>query len=376
MTRLLEAGINAVKAGNKEEGGRYLRMSIKNESLSGALLATAYLWYAETRDDPNHKRAAYGEALKADPNNVDAKQRMAALLSANLPTPPPTMPGDTPPPMMQPVMTPVQAPPPTLPDQPQARSDSAAGLLVQVIGGPNGTGTAFFVTQDGLLVTTRYIVGGQERVTVELSPGRQIPAQVVRAFPEIDIAILHTGERLNALMPITAYPKVPDDATLMIRSAGGQQISANQRPSKRVMAAHWIPTNITTLPDAGGDAIFDDRQALVGMMTRNSARNSGYYFGIHIGTIRRYVEHFVGEMQSGQRRSYCPSCGSVSAATAAGYFYCEVCGSSAPHVRHQQRYPQGDIYVNASTSPCPICASQAGLYTGKCLRCGQEPTYR
>ena len=50
---------------------------------------------------------------------------------------------------------------------------------VGVLGGRNGPGTAFFINQQGLLATTRFVVGGLTRVTIALESAQMIPGQVL-----------------------------------------------------------------------------------------------------------------------------------------------------------------------------------------------------
>jgi S1-C subfamily serine protease len=52
------------------------------------------------------------------------------------------------------------------------------------------TGTAFFVTWDGHLVTNHHVVRGATRVQVQLSNGELVDAEVVRIDPDNDLALL------------------------------------------------------------------------------------------------------------------------------------------------------------------------------------------
>ena len=83
--RSMEQGIKAVQEGKLEEGARLLRIALRDEALSGKLRAVALTWLAETSTDPDHKTRCYKEALEADPGNTDVTQRMAYLLSSQLP---------------------------------------------------------------------------------------------------------------------------------------------------------------------------------------------------------------------------------------------------------------------------------------------------
>jgi hypothetical protein len=363
--RSLELGITALQAGSTAEGARLIRIALKRGDLTDDLRAIAYMWLAEVEKDPQQKRTFYNEALRADPNNQEARQRLARLLSAQLPPMP------TPTPQTYPAGATLQ---PTPPPPPPASGFNIADHVANVIGGPNGPGTAFFVSPDGILATTRYIIGSSERLTIELHGGRQLTGNVIRAYPEFDLAFIHLDFRLDAALPITPMPRVADSTPLIAVTYGGEMTRGTQRQTKRALAAHWIPTSFTRLPDTGGDPIFDDRNYLVGMITRNTGRQSGYLYGLHIAAIRRCLETLLVEAQT-ENRLYCPSCGNNSRAGGAGYFYCEVCGSTMPQAQHLARYPipQAEVFYGTTGAQCTRCGARAGLYNGRCLRCGQPP---
>jgi hypothetical protein len=362
--RSLELGITALQAGSTPEGARLIRIALKSGKLTDDLRAIAYLWLAEVETDPQQKRALYNQALNADPNNVEAHQRLARLLSAQLPP----MPAQTP---AAYAVTPSSAPlaPPVV-----SSSFNVADHVANVIGGPNGPGTAFFVSPDGVLATTRFVVGSSERLTIELHMGRQLTGRVIRAYPEYDLAFIRVDHQVDTMLPIAPMPRVADDTPLIAITYAGEMQRGKQRPTKRVTANQWIPTTYTQLADTGGDPLFDDRNYLTGMMTRNTGRNSTYLYGIHITSIRRCLEIYLEESLT-EIRTYCPTCGQDSRAGGAGHFYCESCGSVLPQALHLPRYPnpQAETYYGAVGAQCTRCGARVGFYKGRCLRCGQPP---
>lgn len=365
--RTLEMGIAAVQKGSLPEGARLIRIAIKSGDLSPQMRAIAYLWLGETQSDPQQKRASYGEALAADPNNAEARARLASLLTQQLPSSSPARTTETHSAANVGDRThAVTATPP------QDGGVNIADYVAHVIGGPNGPGTAFFVAQDGLLATTRHVVGGLQQVTVELHIGRQLQGTVVRAYTDLDLTLIHVDHNPGALLPITPLPRVPDSTPLTIVTYNGEIIKSAERPTNRVLAAHWIPTSAAKLLDAGGNPIFDDRNYLVGMMTKNTSRTSGHMFALHIAAIRRMVDTFVREARA-ESRVYCPECGNASRAVGAGFFYCEQCGSTTPPARTMNRYPipQADAYYETGRIRCTVCGSLAGQYNSICVRCGQ-----
>ncbi|NWG18352.1 MAG: trypsin-like peptidase domain-containing protein, partial [Chloroflexi bacterium] len=388
-----------------DEGARLLRIALRDTSVTGGIRAVACLWLAETVSDPQSKRAYYDEALAADPDNPDIRHRVERWLASQLPTPPaPTQPlgtGPLPPSptAVPPAQPPVSPPVPTAfgqpADAPPAFSTGGAAFAAQpssgfaparvagvgyyhivgIIGGPNGPGTAFFITQEGLLATTRHVVGGLEHVTVELETGLQVPGRVVRSHPELDLALVYVQQPVSELMPITPLPRIPEETPLMAVAYNGQMARGSLRTTTRVLAAHWFPTTITQRLDAGGNPVFDDNRYLVGMLTRNASATSPNLYGVHINAIRKLVETFKQEMT--EKRQYCPACGAVSKAAAAGGYYCETCGSLMAYADRRVRgwRDAGNVlYHEQNRIACRHCSATAGFHRGLCLRCGREQT--
>jgi ribosomal protein L37AE/L43A len=249
-----------------------------------------------------------------------------------------------------------------------------ADHIVGIFGGPNGPGSGFFVAAEGIIATTRYLTAGSERLTVELQPGRQVSAHLVRAYPELDLALLRVEFAPSTSLPITPLPRVPDDTPLLAAPYQRGLVSGRQRATKRVLAAHWIPTSFDRWEDAGGAPIFDQQYYLVGMATRNTARNSGHYFALHIAAIRAQVDEFLA-LSRAENRAYCPTCGAASKAGVMGFFYCETCGATLPNARHTARYPlpQAEALYETGRVRCTRCGAHVGFHQGRCLRCGQPP---
>ncbi len=415
----LEMGIEAVRKGSLDEGMRLLRMAIKSDELTIQLKAVAYMWLAETQTDPAQKRALYQQARDADPNNADIAARVDRFLQQQFPPPPSSLPEAPPQPTTLPGMpstatqqvspftqptgatpnpyaasapaspnlvnypsqmatgapampnAPVQAPPPAQILAPQ--TGTVLDYIVNIIGGPNGAGSGFYANQQPIIVTTRHVVGGSDQITIEFSPGRQTLGTVVRCYTDYDLALIALDYAPPAALPATPMPRVPDDAVLTAVTYGGTMTRGQQRPTRRVLAAHWIPTDYNTLPDAGGAPLFDQNNYLVGMLTRNTSRSADHFFGLHISLIRHCIDSYLQEAGA-VRTAYCPQCGTQSRAGGQGFFFCETCGSVMPSAQNMTLYPipQAENYYSQTNAPrCPYCQAAVGYHNGKCLRCGQ-----
>lgn len=416
----LQQGIAAIQAGSREDGARLLRIALRSPQITGSLRATALTWLAETTGDRQQKLDYYNEALAADPTNADVQQRLAHLLqppTVQLPPQPggqssvststqPMAPVQYPAPQTQyppppgygqqygaqpaaqgypahqpyphaqpqpPVYTPTPTPQPMQPyatgqGQPPPVSYRFAG----VFGGEGGPGTGVFITLDGILATSRYVVGGREQVTVELEPGKQVAGRVVRSFTEMDLAFVSTGLVIGQLFPITPLPYVLDNQPMTAFSYNAAPVHGAQRPTRRALAPYWIPTTIERGPDTGGAPLLDERQYLLGILTRNASRTSNHLFGLHVNAILRALEVYVQEMRGDPTRVYCPSCGSLSRSPSIRGFYCDFCGAILPYARETRRFamPQADVLYGEAGTPCPTCGSRAGHHHNRCLRCG------
>jgi hypothetical protein len=350
--RALEMGIKAVQMGSRAEGARLLRYALRQDgrsaTLDGDQRATAYVWLAETSDDPAAKRSYYAAAVQhaRDPGlSVEIRARLSALTA-----PPPTA--------MPPSSLPLESPTP-------AASVNVALMVARVLDGAHGAGTAVFL--DGMWVTTRYVVGGAERLTVELHQHGQMAAAVAASSPDHDLALLIVGHTPPGALP-TAELREDRETPLIALAFDGTVTQGAYRPTRRTMAAHWLPTDIKALPDAGGDPLFDDANRLVGIMTVNTARNADHLFAVSAAAARALIAVY---RQSGGTGVYCPSCGYRSGALAGGYAYCERCGAvgtTAPAVRRS--LPGSDQPYRVGGAPCASCGAMAGSYKGRCLRCG------
>ena len=396
--RMMEQAIEAINRGNKDEGAHLLRIALNssNPPLEGALRATAYLWLAETKTNIREKIDLHREALDADPNNDDIRKRLAHLMAMTLPPPADT--GATPivaspafpntdvvPPASQPAVFAQSAQPQAIQsyqsNQPNQRELNSFYRVLGIMGGPNGIGTGFFVTQDGIIATTRFVIGGTEQVTIELEPGKQIPGRVVRSYPDIDLTFIATGLQVRQLLPFSLQPNIPNDTSLTAVTYGGKVMNGQRRMSVGELREEWFTTTISRSFDAGGNPVFDERNTLVGMLTRNANRTSTYFYGLSIHAITRSVHHFQSEARDGANRTYCPNCGYLARAGALGGFYCEMCGSVLPDKQSENRFPRAlpqleGLYGENMHRPCPNpdCRARVGYYRVEneevCLRCG------
>lgn len=426
----LKLAINLIKEGKMEEGARLLRFALKGDDLTPEQRVVGWLWMAETTDHIETKIGYYKAVLQIQPDHGRAAEMIQRLSKIELPPMPPQMPNAPPQHVPQttqtpPAQLPEQQPPPSqatwsepqrqdqpLPDvgaqsptaidynnlprpdtptPPRGRSigqqpvssgnipTQTASLhrTVGIFGGINGDGTGFFITADGIVATTRHVVGGNQRVTYEISGGRRGVGVVVRSFPIYDLAFVQTGLRVGKLLPISSSPVIADNTPISAITYTKRTINGQKRATTSTFKPEWFPTTIDTMGDAGGNPIFNQQGLLIGMLTANANRSAPYVFGLYIKTIYDLFEKYQEELREKPISVYCGGCGGLSVAGNYGGFYCEHCGTILPHAQgnDKERFvlPQmAKLYGETMSPACVICGSTSGYHRGKCLRCGHQ----
>jgi hypothetical protein len=339
----IQQGIAALQAGDTPRGEQLLRQGLADTSLPGPLRAVGYMWLATTNPHPPFQIQCYQLAVQADPTNPEAQKRLDALRQQAQQPPPPAVP--LPPDPTTTTAPPTATRPPRPPTTPAHQPGEAPQLWeFSVEGGPNGIGTAFMVVRDGLLATTRYVVGAATEVVVTNRAGHPVEAKVVRSYPAYDLAFIRTRITVPSLRDMTPATIVKPGTPLIADDYTERQEHSRCRDVRSKLPPGWIPTAFdNTLPRSfNGAPLIDDRGDLVGMLTRNEARNAERLYGLHISVIRRKIEAYYTEIQAEVETMYCGACGNLSAAGAAGLYYCESCGATLPFAERTRRTPHPD----------------------------------
>ena len=165
-----------------------------------------------------------------------------------------------------------------------------------------GQGSGFIIDPAGFVVTNNHVVGEADRVTVELSDGRQLPARVVGADPQTDIALLKIeaggqlptvawgdSDTLRVGEPVLAMGNpfgLGGSATSGIVSARGRQIGAGPYDD-------FIQTDASINPGNSGGPLFNAQGEVVGVNTAifsPSGGNIGIGFAVPARLARRVVD--------------------------------------------------------------------------------------
>lgn len=332
----VQEGIGAVQAGDLRAADRLLRGALNRGDLPNEARAVALMWLAETSNSTRFKIECHELAVEVDPHSAAARQRLRKLRGGTLPLP------DQPRP----------AQPPTLPNQNRMggggaplSSDAVPRMWeFGVRGGPNGIGTGFLIVRDGLVATTRFTVGSNSSVTLIDRNGGERQGQVVRSYPAHDLAFVRSSVQVPYLRDMTpaavraGTPLTADDYTART------EVSTCRSPYRK--SQNWFLTDFDDglMDSFTGAPLINDRNDLVGMLTRNANRDTGTLYGLHILFIRRKVEEFYIEVQDAPDHTYCGTCGCRSLIDLDNDPYCRICGTVSPAANQHRRPSQFPPY--------------------------------
>ncbi|MFN3202122.1 MAG: S1C family serine protease [Bradymonadia bacterium] len=174
---------------------------------------------------------------------------------------------------------------------------------------PRGTGTGFVWDEQGHVVTNFHVIAGGDRVTVTFNDQETVPAKVVGADPDKDLAVLLVDPKKVSLKPI----KIGRSSELRV----GQQVLAIGNPfgldqslTTGVVSAldrsipastnrtieGVIQTDAAINPGNSGGPLLDSAGRLIGVNTAirsPSGANAGIGFAVPVDTVNRVVPQLI-----------------------------------------------------------------------------------
>jgi S1-C subfamily serine protease len=177
--------------------------------------------------------------------------------------------------------------------------DGAPGML--------GTGTGFFVSPDGYIMTNRHVAEVGDIVMVRFSDGTEKPAERIVIDDEQDIAIIKV--KVDEAVPFIRLadydsPNIGADVTVLgfpLGSMLGQSVKItrgivtaweeDQDKCDVIVDAQVNPGN------SGGPMVdkYGNLLALVAMKTISDQKVSSYGLGISNGRLRKFIEKHTGK---------------------------------------------------------------------------------
>ncbi|TSE31598.1 Periplasmic pH-dependent serine endoprotease DegQ [Tepidimonas thermarum] len=168
-----------------------------------------------------------------------------------------------------------------------------------------GLGSGVIVSPAGYILTNNHVVEGADEILVQLSDGRQAPAQVIGTDPDTDLAVLRVAlTDLPVIVLGRSESLEVGDRVLAI----GNPFGVGQTVTAGIVSAlgrnqlgintfeNFIQTDAAINPGNSGGALVDAEGHLVGINTAIYSRSGGSMgigFAIPVATAREVMEAIV-----------------------------------------------------------------------------------
>jgi S1-C subfamily serine protease len=160
-------------------------------------------------------------------------------------------------------------------------------------------GSGFFVSDDGLALTNKHVVGERDEVDVVLHDGRTTSAEVVERAEDVDLALIRLS--IDKTEPLTLGGaeelRVGSWVASVGHGMGGvwtftKGMVSNIYPTEkdRPIFQTQIPLN----PGASGAPIFDQRGRVVGVVTSGVMNSNSINFAIRIDVALETLDKLGG----------------------------------------------------------------------------------
>ncbi|HTL66152.1 MAG TPA: trypsin-like peptidase domain-containing protein [Lacunisphaera sp.] len=244
-------------------------------------------------------------------------------------------------------------------------------IEVQGQNGTAGSGSGFFISPDGYLLTNSHVVHGARGLRVFLADGRKLEASLIGDDPATDLAVLRVGaDELSHLGLADSDAVRPGQIAIAIGSPMGFQqtvtagvvsgIGRSLRGASGRLIDNVIQTDAALNPGNSGGPLVDTRGEVIGVNTAIIRPAQGICFAIASNTARWVAAWLIKDGRI--RRSYIG-----------------VAGQTVPLIRKVARFHKLDqetgVLVAGFEPDSP--AARAGLLEGDVLLAlDDEPTPR
>lgn len=168
----------------------------------------------------------------------------------------------------------------------------------------HGLGSGFIITPDGYILTNEHVINGAQRIEVTIGENKPIPAQVIGADYDLDLAVLkvNAGRSLPILrMGDSNQIKVgswviaignpfglENTVTVGVVSAKSRPIQVENRSYKNL-----LQTDAAINPGNSGGPLLNLQGEVIGINTAVAAQAQGIGFAIPINTVKSILQELM-----------------------------------------------------------------------------------
>lgn len=174
---------------------------------------------------------------------------------------------------------------------------------VVVITTPKGSGSGFFISASGVIVTNAHVVEGESTATVTLSDGKPLQSTAMYVDANRDLAVIKVAGSGFAALPLAINPPTPGTEVVAIGSPGISTLTLTNTVTRGVVSGirkgergTWIQTDTAINPGNSGGPLLNMYGEVVGVNTMKIAAPgySGLNFALAASEVAILVKSQFG----------------------------------------------------------------------------------